>query len=102
MIAALKQTNRWNISWLLFILSVCCFSLSVFRIQVTQSPMYIFLNWNLFLAFLPWMFSSLLIINPAWQSRKIVVAAFIGVWLLFFPNALYILTDLFHLQNGTA
>ncbi|MFI5203549.1 MAG: DUF1361 domain-containing protein [Flavobacteriales bacterium] len=102
MVTALKENNRFKMSLLLAALSISCFSLSVFRLTLTNSPMYLFLNWNLFLAFLPWLFSSLLTVQPRWKSNKFIVLSFVGVWLLFFPNALYILTDLFHLHNGTA
>jgi uncharacterized membrane protein len=62
---------------------------------------YGFLVWNLFLAFIPFAISSLLI----WlgkEARLIVLLPFLALWLLFFPNAPYILTDLFHLSPKAA
>ncbi|MFM2049104.1 MAG: hypothetical protein RI955_1652 [Bacteroidota bacterium] len=96
MINQLKQTNRFNISVLLLTMCVFSFGLSVFRFMVTDSPLFLFLNWNLFLAFIPWCISTLMIIKGA--NKNISVALLIASWLLFFPNAPYILTDLFHLQ----
>jgi uncharacterized membrane protein len=56
------------------------------------------MNWNLFLAFIPWALTSLAIIKPALQKSKARIALLLIVWLLFFPNAPYILTDLFYLR----
>jgi len=62
---------------------------------------YGFLVWNLFLAWLPLVFA--LLANDAFQERGSRSWAFRGcaaAWLLFFPNAPYILTDLIHLTSG--
>jgi len=57
---------------------------------------YWFLVWNLFLAWLPLLFAFLA--EAAWRARLAWLAASCGVlWLLFLPNAPYILTDLLHL-----
>lgn len=71
------------------------------RIHWTGRIMFLFLGWNLFLAWLPWVFSrSLLFLSqgrsPAWLAGILFL-----LWLLFFPNAPYILTDLFHLKQRT-
>jgi uncharacterized membrane protein len=63
--------------------------------------MFIFLNWNLFLAFIPWAFTTLAIIKPKLQKSKLTIALIFLSWLLFFPNAPYILTDLFHLTHNS-
>jgi uncharacterized membrane protein len=57
--------------------------------------MYLFFVWNLFLASIPLVISSILL-----QSKKknIQYSLFI-MWILFFPNALYIITDLVHLKE---
>ncbi|HLP54573.1 MAG TPA: DUF1361 domain-containing protein [Fluviicola sp.] len=102
MLARLKEHDRLNESILLFVMTTFCFGLYVFRVSCTHSPMFLFLNWNLFLAFIPWALSSLMIINPALQQRKIMVFLLMGAWLLFFPNAPYIFTDLFHLHKESA
>lgn len=59
------------------------------------------LQWNLFLAWLP-MLAALVAYNlgkrygrRAWP----LILPFLGLWLLFFPNAPYILTDFAHLRN---
>ena len=65
-----------------------------FRAVWTWSTAYLFLFWNLILAGIPLVFSTLAGLRPenAWRF------AFGGLWLLFFPNAPYILTDLMHLR----
>ncbi|PCJ64787.1 MAG: hypothetical protein COA58_10960 [Bacteroidetes bacterium] len=102
MIAQLKQAKRFNETLLLLFFSSFCLVLSIYRVAISATPTFLFLNWNLFLAFIPWAASSLLIIYPKLQQKKIAVISLLGVWLLFFPNAPYILTDLFHLRYATS
>jgi uncharacterized membrane protein len=102
MITRLKNANRLNETLFLGILSIACFSFSVFRSLYSNTPDFLFLNWNLFLAFVPWLFSSLLIIYPGLQRNNITIVTLVFLWLLFFPNSPYILTDLFHLQLKTS
>lgn len=56
-----------------------------------------FLVWNLFLAWVPFAFSKILCANNL--LHKWVLYAVVFVWLIFFPNAPYIITDFFHLQH---
>ncbi|MEF9479582.1 DUF1361 domain-containing protein [Chryseobacterium sp. 1B4] len=93
-------SSRFKISMLLILMTVFCFSLSVFRYCISDTKVFLFLNWNLFLAWIPLLLSSLI---QAFTIRsKISLAFIIIVWILFFPNSPYILTDLFHLRarNG--
>lgn len=98
----LKESGRLNETLFLGTISILCFSLSIFRFTYTDTKVFLFLNWNLFLAFLPWMFSTILIVYPNLQKSKLIVAGLVFSWLLFFPNAPYILTDLFHLRLKTS
>ena len=99
MILELKKAKRLNETLLLFAFSTLCLVLSVIRVFASATPTFLFLNWNLFLAFIPWALSSLLNIYPKLQEKKLAVITLLGTWLLFFPNAPYILTDLFHLKH---
>lgn len=99
MLARLQMTRRLNETILLFVFSTLCLSLSIYRTTVSETDTYLFLNWNLFLAFIPWLASSILLLYPKLQKRKVAVIGLLAVWLLFFPNAPYILTDLFHLRH---
>jgi uncharacterized membrane protein len=100
MISALKEHQRWKEALLLGALCGVCFTVSVARAALTHSKMYLFLNWNLFLAFIPWMISTLIVIKPGLRKSKVLIAVLLALWLLAFPNAPYILTDLFHLNAG--
>ncbi|MGH2646674.1 MAG: DUF1361 domain-containing protein [Ginsengibacter sp.] len=69
--------------------------LIVFRGFYSGSLMYLFFVWNLFLAIIPFRLSSLLL-----QKQNINLHWFIFLsWILFFPNALYIITDFVHLKE---
>jgi uncharacterized membrane protein len=63
------------------------------------SPMHIFLMWNLFLAWIPYL-SALLMAKMFKHNASpwLYVFPFI-VWLLFFPNSLYLVTDLQNLTD---
>lgn len=98
MLQELKQSGRFNITILLIVMSFFSLGISIARIIVTNTPTYIFLNWNLFLAFIPWFLSTYAIIYKS--TNKYFLAILIFTWLLFFPNSPYILTDLFHLRNN--
>ena len=85
-----------------YLLLISC-SLSILlyalRLYLTESIHYFFLNWNLFLAILPLFIIKL---SQLFESDHPKTTHFIGfsAWLLFFPNAPYILTDLIHLKQG--
>jgi uncharacterized membrane protein len=73
------------------------FLLIVGRVLMTGHLTFLFLIWNLFLAVIPFALSTLLgIAQGPLQTRMLVPVG--AAWLLFFPNAPYILTDLFHLD----
>lgn len=82
------------------LLKLFCFCLLLLfaRIIRTEQLSYIFLIWNLFLAFIPY----LLIKNFKTEQHKLLQAIIIGTTILFLPNAPYILTDLFHLRERIA
>ncbi len=70
-------------------------SLYLFRVAYTGSLLFLFIPWNLFLAWLPLLFSSMLN-NAGFNFNN---AMLFCLWLLFFPNSPYLITDLFHLQQ---
>jgi uncharacterized membrane protein len=93
------NNHRLNLFYLLTIMSLFCFTLSVFRFYITDSKLFLFLNWNLFLAFIPWSICTLIFVNKRLQNQKVILFGLLISWLLFFPNSVYILTDLFHLKS---
>ena len=80
----------------LLILSVgFTISLLLFRIFYSGSLVYIFFGWNLFLAAVPLAINSFLFRT----KNKNIQWLLFALWLLFFPNSLYIITDLVHLRE---
>jgi len=74
-----------------------CLCLLVFRIKATQDLFGLFLIWNLFLAFVP--------LGIAWYLQhkrlhinSVLKYALLVLWLLFLPNAPYVITDVIHLS----
>ena len=68
-------------------------------LQARGTRTFLFLVWNLFLAWIPYCITLLL----PWVNKRFnkgwVTILTLGAWLCFFPNAPYILTDLFHLKS---
>jgi uncharacterized membrane protein len=111
-----------------------CFScgLVILRMIHAHSLLFVFMIWNLFLAYIPYVLSGWLsrrlersesrqsrrlegvegsasrrLDHPLAQSlsgpissRPLFIVAVCLIWLLFFPNAFYMLTDLFHLHDS--
>ncbi|MGF7108881.1 DUF1361 domain-containing protein [Treponema pedis] len=94
-----KNIFRIKSTLILLFLSVFCLFLSVCRIFIAENKFLLFLIWNLFLAFIPWCISSVLYLSKS--LKKIIFAAAAFIWLIFFPNALYIVTDIIHLKTAS-
>ncbi|WP_426453381.1 DUF1361 domain-containing protein [Paenibacillus sp. S-38] len=78
-------------------LSAVCLTVHLLAARETY---YDFLIWNLFLAWLPLLFSSAaLVLNGRRRlgAAGLVMAVLGAAWLLLLPNSPYILTDLIHL-----
>jgi uncharacterized membrane protein len=85
----------------LTVASAVAVALVVARVLWTGQLKYAFLVWNLFLAWLPLVFALLASEEYHKKSRShLRFLATAGAWLIFFPNAPYILTDLIHLTSG--
>jgi uncharacterized membrane protein len=81
--------------------SALCVATVEYRIHITGDPYYRFLVWNLILAWVP--FALALAAYDRARRAPDALAAGLGVlWLLFFPNAPYMLTDFIHLGEGPA
>jgi uncharacterized membrane protein len=63
----------------------------------TGERLFLFLVWNLFLAFIPYLISSRM---ESWvkENSKWKILLYGFAWLMFVPNSFYIITDLFHLD----
>jgi uncharacterized membrane protein len=82
----------------LILLSTLCFGLFTIRFFQTKQLLGFALIWNLFLAWVP-MFLALIARRLNKKDMHISTFLFLGLWLLFFPNAPYIITDLVHLDH---
>lgn len=61
---------------------------------------YWYLLWNLFLAWLPFIFSFAVVWSArkhGWRAGKTIT--FAALWFVFLPNAFYMITDYIHLQE---
>jgi len=94
----IKDSDKAGEMFFMLILSLFCVGTSLFRRFYSGNWSFFFLNWNLFLAFVPWALTSISFIRPKIQSSVPGIVILLVFWLLFFPNAPYIITDLFHLR----
>jgi|SRR5215213_6140865 len=91
--------QRSEIEKVLIFSSLFSISLAFARVIYTGQLMFLSLIWNLFLAFIPFAFTTYLLKRPDWMESKWKFTAISFTWLLFIPNAFYIITDLFHLEE---
>lgn len=78
----------------MYILSVVfTLFLILLRVVITQTLIYSFFIWNIVLAAVPYYISSKLKYQKRLTSKAFTL---LFLWLLFYPNAPYIITDLFH------
>ena len=74
-----------------------CVCMIAVRTDRTGSGYYRFLIFNLFLACIPLGLSTALRIASHWRFHWTIQLPLFSLWLLFLPNAPYILTDILHL-----
>ena len=86
-----------SVNQLLLLSTGFTISMIVSRVCYSGYFTYIFFAWNLFLALIPVIISNYLLEAKNSNAEIILFAS----WLLFFPNALYIVTDLVHLREST-
>lgn len=84
----------------LAVLSLFVVGMIVFRVLYTGSPERLGIAWNLVLAWIPFVLALIVyerarsgLLTPAWAGVGVL-------WLLFLPNAPYIVTDLKHVGHG--
>jgi uncharacterized membrane protein len=95
--------NKYRLTMFFLLAGATVFSVTIWRVRTVYSGSYTyaFLIWNLFLAWIPFIiayFTYTVTINRKWIYVVIPIATFF--WLIFFPNAPYILTDFQHLAGG--
>jgi len=92
--------NSSKLNQLLLLNSLFCIALLLLRMYVTESMFYGFLVWNLFLAAIPYLISTGLSKTVWMKKQTFVLVIVLGFWLLFLPNAPYLITDLMHLRHS--
>jgi len=93
---------KYKIALFLLLLFVSLFSigLEIVHARVNGFPRYAMLIWNLFLAWIPLIAAGIAYL-ASWNKITFYIIMPIStlVWLAFFPNAPYLLTDFQHLAN---
>ncbi len=88
------DATRWTIPG---VLTLWCIALLMLRVERSGSLSYVFLWWNLFLAWIPWLAAQAFRASSQRRGPRLLRLGWFTLWLLFLPNAPYILTDLLHL-----
>ena len=95
MLFGTKERHKSLVFLSLLFASVVSTGMVVVRIHYSAQGRYVFLVWNLFLAWLPFVFSWL---AYRFHRKKLWLTLFGCLWLLFLPNSPYLVTDLIHIR----
>jgi len=90
--------NKIFIQKSIILLILLALILNILRVVLFGKLSFVYLLWNIFLAFIPFLISSILLYFS--NKNKLNKTFFIigGIfWLVFLPNAPYIVTDLIHI-----
>ncbi len=90
------NTSFHKFIYALLPLSAIAVGMSIFRVELTGATRYLWMNWNLFLALVPLLFTWTFV---RFENRLLKVLSFLA-WLFFLPNALYMMTDFIHLGSA--
>jgi uncharacterized membrane protein len=86
--------NKYSKIEVMLLFSVMFSLLLLFvRVIFSQKPMYIFFGWNFILATVPLVISRRILRCNDINAKTVLLLV---CWLLFFPNAPYIITDILH------
>jgi uncharacterized membrane protein len=84
----------------LMLCTLLCFALLMVRGYILHRLEYLFLVKNLFLAWVPCFFSLAVVwLGRARPRARVRIAMLFCGWLVMFPNAPYVFTDLIHWRN---
>lgn len=91
---------RLTIFGLLAFATIFCIGILRLRASLSHTTQYGFLVWNLFLAWIPFIIAYGVYISTISRRWLFIILPFSGLlWLIFFPNAPYMLTDFQHLSG---
>lgn len=97
-IQSLKANNRLSVTIILALSCLLSVTLQFFRMYYSGYNTFLFFNWNLFLAVLPYVISTFFLLYYKKINSVLLTVLILSAWLLLFPNAPYIVTDFFHLE----
>ena len=89
-----------GVSLTLVVMSLAAAGLLAVRLDRAGQPAFVFLGWNLFLAWVPFVLSLAMAVVHGRGGPRALLWVVGGAWLLFLPNAPYILTDFIHLGRA--
>lgn len=90
--------NKTFLSKSIILLIVFTIALNILRVVLFNRLSLVYIIWNLFLAFIPYVISFFLLHLSEKKKLSQKVFIILGiVWLLFLPNSPYIVTDLIHI-----
>jgi uncharacterized membrane protein len=94
-----RRAVRWlaGLACALVALSLAAGALLTIRMDRVGEPAFAFLTWNLFLAWIPFLLAICVAAVHARGGPRVLLWVLGAGWLLFLPNAPYILTDFIHL-----
>jgi uncharacterized membrane protein len=88
---------------ILLFLSLIGYLMVLLREIITHQQAFGFLIWNLFLAWIPVILSVLISMIFSLKKRLLKYSLLVPIaclWLLFYPNAPYMITDFIHFRNN--
>lgn len=87
-----------NIPKSIIILTILAVVLNILRVIIWGKMSLIYILWNILLAFIPFLISFILLsLSKEKKLSKIIFIIGFIIWMLFIPNAPYIVTDFIHL-----
>lgn len=92
--------NIWkiNIPKSIILITILAIIVNILRIIIWGKVSFIYILWNIFLALIPFVISSILLsFSKGGNLNKIIFIIGFILWLLFIPNAPYLITDFIHL-----
>jgi uncharacterized membrane protein len=94
-----QDSKRTQALWWLTLSLAACSAMAVglllVRNRATGSISHRFLVWNLALAWIP---LGAALLAERWAERRLRLVVAGAIWLIFFPNSPYLVTDLIHLR----
>ncbi|MBI4697392.1 MAG: DUF1361 domain-containing protein [Nitrospirae bacterium] len=77
-----------------------CTGIVLFRVHYSGHTHYYYLLWNLFLAVVPYGIAVFIYKYYCQNPKKYLFVLFLLSWLIFYPNAPYLITDFLHLRTA--